>query len=210
MKNVLVINAGPKQRDSQSRLMTERFVRLWAQHNPADTFTFRELGNAAFPHVDQQWVKSAFTPDEARNADDKHAMALSDALVTELQNADVIVLGSPMHNLSIPSTLKAYFDQVIRIGITTTLVPGTTGSPYVGLLENKKAYLFLVCGGYGFGPGEIYEHIDFQEPYLKAVLQMLGVTDVTSVRMNHTTMSEEQRSRSYHQACAQIDALSKR
>lgn len=207
MKNVLVINASPNQHGSQSRLMTERFVRLWMQHNPADTFTFRELGNADIPHVNQQWVKSAFTPDEARSAGEKQAIALSDALVKELQNADVIVLGSPMHNLSVPSTLKAYIDQIIRMSITTTLVPGTPNSPYVGLLENKKAYLLLVRGGYGFGKGEIYEHMDFQEPYLKAVLQMLGVTDVTSVKMNHTAMSAEQRSRSYHQAHAQIDAL---
>lgn len=209
MKNVLVINASPNQQDSQSRMMTERFVRLWAQQNPADTFTFRELGNAAFPHVDQQWIKAAFTADEAKTADDKHAIALSDSLVTELQNADVIVLGSPVHNLSVPSTLKAYFDQIIRIGITTRLAPGTPGSPYVGLLKNKKAYLFLVSGGYGFGQGEIYQHMDFLEPYLKALLQMLGVTDVTSVKMNHTTMGEEQRLRSYHQACGEIDALLK-
>jgi len=209
MKNVLVINASPNQHDSQSRMMTERFVRLWAQQNPSDTFVFRELGNTALPHVDQQWVKSAFTPEQARSAEDMHAMALSDALVAELQNADVIVLGSPMHNLSVPSTLKAYLDQVIRIGITTRLAPGTAGSPYVGLLKNKKAYLLLVSGGYGFGPGEIYQHMDFLEPYLKAVLQMLGVTDVTSVKMNHTTMGEEQRLQSYHDACGEIDALLK-
>lgn len=207
MKNVLVINASPNLSDSQSRLMTERFVHLWQQHHPVDTFTFRELGNAEFPHVNQQWVQSAFTPDEARSANDKHAIALSDVLVKELQNADVIVVGSPMHNLSVPSTLKAYIDQIIRMGITTTLVPGTLSSPYVGLLKNKQAYLLLTRGGYGFGQGEIYEHIDFQEPYLKAVLHMLGITEVTSVRMNHTTMSEEQRLCSYQQAHAQIDGL---
>jgi len=207
MKNILVINASPNQSDSYSRLLTERFVELWKRHNPNDTFIFRELGNTNIPHVNQHWVRAAFTPEDARSTEDKLAITFSDALVNELQNADVIVLGSPMHNLSVPSTLKAYIDQVIRMGVTTSLAPGAPGSPYVGLLENKKAYLFLVRGGYGFGKGEIYEHMDFQEPYLKAILQMLGVTDVTTVKMNHTAMSEEQRCDSCTNAQAQVDAL---
>ncbi|WP_324732639.1 FMN-dependent NADH-azoreductase [Pseudomonas paeninsulae] len=203
MKTVLVINASPNPSDSYSRMLTERFVGLWKRHNPEDTFVFRELGNTDIPHVNQHWVKAAFTPEQARGAEDQQAIAFSDVLVKELQGADVIVLGSPMHNLSVPSTLKAYIDQVIRMGITTSLAPGTPGSPYIGLLKNKKAYLLLVQGGYGFGKGEMYEHMDFQQPYLKAILQMLGVTDVTTVKMNHTTMSKELRLDSYTDAQTQ-------
>lgn len=207
MKNVLVINASPSTSDSHSRSLTERFVSQWQQLHPSDTLVFRELGNQAVPHVDQHWVKAAFTAHEARDAEDHQAIAYSDSLVTELQAADVIVIGSPMHNLSVPSTLKAYIDQVIRMHVTTSLLPGTAGSPYVGLLKDKKAYLFLARGGYGFGKGEIYEHMDFQEPYLKAILQMLGVTDVTSIKVNQTAMGEALRLASYEQACAQVDAL---
>ncbi|MFP2771052.1 FMN-dependent NADH-azoreductase [Oceanisphaera sp. KMM 10153] len=207
MKNILVINASPNKSDSYSRLLTERFIKLWKQKNPNDTFIFRELGNSNIPHIDQPWIKSAFTPVEARNDESKQAIAFSDALVKELENADIIIIGSPMHNLSVPSTLKAYIDQVIRMDVTTSVVPGTPDSPYIGLLANKKAYLFLVRGGYGFGRGEIYEHMDFQEPYLKAVLKMIGVTDVTSVTMNYTTMREELQLNSFSQAQAQIDML---
>lgn len=207
MKNVLVINASPNLQGSQSRLLAERFVSRWAQQYPHDTFTYRELGNQPIAHVDQHWVKAAFSAPETRSAADKQAIAFSDELVSELQAADVIVLASPMHNLSVPSTLKAYIDQVVRMRVTTTLVPDTPNSPYVGLLENKAAYLLLVRGGYGFGKGEIYEHMDFQEPYLKAVLHMLGITDVMSVKMNHSAMAEERRQRSLEQALAEIDAL---
>lgn len=207
MRTVLVISASPSHDDSYSRLLTEHFVHRCKQHSPNDIFIFRELGNVNIPHVDQHWVKAAFTPEKLRNCEDKQALSFSDELVKELQDADVIVIASPMHNLSVPSTLKAYIDQIIRMGVTTSLVPGNLGSPYVGRLPNKKAYLFLVRGGYGFGSGEVYEHIDFQEPYLKAVLQMLGVSDVISVTMNYTTMQEPLRQDSYSQAQAQIDAL---
>ncbi len=207
MRTILVISASPNYNNSYSRQLTEHFIDRCKQHNPNDIFIFRELGNVNVPHVNQYWVKAAFTPEKLRSCEDKQALSFSDELVKELQDADVIVIGSPMHNLSVPSTLKAYIDQVIRMGVTTSLVPGTLGSPYVGRLANKKAYLFLVRGGYGFGSGEVYEHIDFQEPYLKAVLQMLGVSDVTSVTMNYTTMQEPLRQDSYSQAQAQIDAL---
>lgn len=207
MRTVLVISASPNHDDSYSRLLTEHFVHRCKQHSPNDIFIFRELGNVNIPHVDQHWVKAAFTPEKLRNCEDKQALSFSDELVKELQDADVIVIASPMHNLSVPSTLKAYIDQIIRMGVTTSLVPGNLGSPYVGRLPNKKAYLFLVRGGYGFDSGEVYEHIDFQEPYLKAVLQMLGVSDVISVTMNYTTMQEPLRQDSYSQAQAQIDAL---
>lgn len=207
MKTVLVINASPNPSESYSRLLTERFVEQWTQHNPEDTFVFRELGNGNIPHVNQHWVQAAFTPEEARSVEDKQSIAFSDVLVSELQAADVIVLGSPMHNLSVPSTLKAYIDQVIRMGVTTSLAPGTPGSPYKGLLENKQAYLLLVQGGYGFGKGEIYEHLDFQQPYLTAILHMLGVTDVTTVKMSHSAMGEEMRLAACANAQAQVDAL---
>ncbi|MFI8481376.1 FMN-dependent NADH-azoreductase [Pseudomonas sp. NPDC078700] len=207
MKTLLVINASPNKTQSHSRLLTERFVSLWQQQHPEDHFIFRELGNEPIPHVDQQWVKAAFTPPEARDTEDNQAIAFSDLLVKELQAADVIVLGSPMHNLSVPSSLKAYIDQVIRMQVTTTLAPGTPGSPYVGLLHNKQAYLLLARGGYGFGKGEIYEHMDFQEPYLKAILLMLGITDVTSIKVNQTAMGETSRLASYEHALAQVDAL---
>lgn len=207
MKNILVVNASPSQNDSYSRLLTERFIERWKQHSPNDTFIFRELGNLDIPHVNQHLVKAAFTPEEERSDKDKQAILFSDELVKELQDADVAVFGSPMHNLSVPSTLKAYIDQIVSMGVTTSLVPGTPVSPYVGLLDNKKAYLFLARGGCGFGKGEVYEHMDFQEPYLKEILQMLGITDVTTVNVNYTAMKAELRVDSYTHAQEQVDAL---
>lgn len=191
MKTLLVINTSPQDSSSLSRRMTEHFVRAWTAHNPDGAITYRELGNQPIPHVDENWISAAFTPSELRTPAGRQALSLSDELVVELQNAESIVIGCPMYNLSIPSSLKAYFDQAVRIGITTTLVPDKPHSPYEGLLLGKKAYLMLARGGYGYNPGGCYAHMNFQDTYLKEVLRMIGIDDVSSVSLEYTAIGGE-------------------
>ncbi|WP_162893733.1 MULTISPECIES: FMN-dependent NADH-azoreductase [Marinobacter] len=189
MENLLVINASPQGEASHSRQMTARFTRRWAENNPDGVVVERDLGRWPVPHVDQQWISAAFTPEEARTPNQRAALEVSDALVAELQDATTIVIGCPMHNLSVPSTLKAYIDQVVRIGVTTKLVPDTPQSPYVGLLSDKPTYLMLVRGGYGYEPGGAYAPMNFQEPYLTAVLGMLGIQSVKTITLEYTAMN---------------------
>jgi FMN-dependent NADH-azoreductase len=207
MEQLLVINTSPQCSASYSRQMTERFVHLWRLQYPSGEIVYRELGNQPIPHVDERWVQAAFTPPEARNHQQKDALALSDELVSELKQATQLVIGCPMHNLSVPSTLKAYIDQTVRMGVTTRLVPGTPGSPYAGLLHDKKAYLLLVRGGHGYEEDGAYAHMNFQEPYLTAVLGMLGVHDVTTVSLECTAIGGDQFDEAVKRANARIDAL---
>ncbi|MCG6539748.1 NAD(P)H-dependent oxidoreductase [Pseudomonas sp. KSR10] len=207
MEQLLVINTSPQRSASYSRQMTERFVRSWRLRYPSGEIVYRELGNQPIPHVDERWVQAAFTPPEGRDSQQKDILALSDELVSELKQATQIVIGCPMHNLSVPSTLKAYIDQIIRMGITTRLVPGTPGSPYAGLLLDKKAYLLLVRGGHGYGEGGAYIHMNFQEPYLTAVLGMLGIHDVATVSLEYTAIGGDQLDEAVKRASSRIDAL---
>ncbi|MEK0362317.1 FMN-dependent NADH-azoreductase [Pseudomonas sp. CBC3] len=207
MEQLLVINTSPQRSGSYSRKMTERFVHLWRLRYPSGEIIHRELGNQPIPHVDERWIQAAFTPPETRDHQQKDTLTLSDELVSELKQATQIVIGCPMHNLSVPSTLKAYIDQIIRMGITTRLVPGTPGSPYAGLLHDKKAYLLLVRGGHGYEKGEAYAHMNFQEPYLTAVLGMLGIHDVTTVSLEYTAIGGDQFDEAVKRANSRIDAL---
>jgi len=207
MDQLLVINASPQSSASYSRQMTERFVRLWHLRYPSGEIVYRELGNQPIPHVDESWVQAAFTPAEMRNSEQTAALALSDELVSELKQATQIVIGCPMHNLSVPSTLKAYIDQIIRMGITTRLVPGTAGSPYAGLLHDKKAYLLLVRGCHGYDAGGAYAHMNFQEPYLTEILGMLGIHDVTTVSLEYTAIGGDKFDEAVKRANSYIDAL---
>ncbi|QGZ31692.1 FMN-dependent NADH-azoreductase [Stutzerimonas stutzeri] len=207
MEQLLVINTSPQRSASYSRQMTERFVHLWRLRYPSGEIVYRELGNQPIPHVDERWVQAAFTPPDARNHHQNDTLALSDELVSELKQATQIVIGCPMHNLSVPSTLKAYIDQIIRMGVTTRLVPGTPGSPYAGLLHDKKAYLLLARGGHGYEEGEAYAHMNFQEPYLSAVLGMLGIHDITTVSLEYTAIGGAQFDDAVKRANSRIDAL---
>lgn len=189
MKTLFVIKASPQMDGSYSRQMAARFTRLWAKNNPEGRVVERDIGRKPVPHVDEQWIRAAFTSEEDRTPDQRAALEISDALVAELRNATTIVIGCPMHNLSVPSTLKAYIDQVVRMGVTTKLVPDTPKSPYIGLLSDKPTYLMLVRGGYGYESGSAYAPMNFQEPYLRAVLKMLGIESVTTIALEYAAIN---------------------
>lgn len=207
METLLVINASPQVDGSYSRQMTARFTHLWAKNNPDGRVVERDIGRQPIPHVDDQWIKAAFTSEDARTPDQRVALEISDALVAELRDATTIVICCPMHNLSVPSTLKAYIDQVVRMGVTTKLVPKSPQSPYVGLLGNKPTYLMLVRGGYGYEPGDAYAPMNFQEPYLRAVLGMLGIRSVTTIALEYAAMSGNYFENALDDTNAFIDSL---
>jgi FMN-dependent NADH-azoreductase len=119
-------------------------------------------------------VGAAYTPDSARTPEQHSRLTLSDSLIAELQAADEYVLGVPMHNFSIPSTLKLWIDQIARVNKTFSYA---TGSP-VGLLTGKKATIIITSGG-TYDVGTAMASFNFVEPYLRAVFSFLGVTDTT-------------------------------
>jgi FMN-dependent NADH-azoreductase len=121
------------------------------------------------PFVDAGWVAANFTDPAARDADKQAALALSDALVREVQAADVLVIGVPIYNFGVPATLKAWFDMIARARLTFHY---TEQGPQ-GLLTGKKAYLLVASGGTPVGGA-----IDFATPWLKHVLAFVGITDV--------------------------------
>lgn len=190
MRNVLIINASSRGDNSFSRKLTRFFEREWTKTHPSANFTYRELGKSHIPHITEDWIEGAFKSVDLRTKEEKLALKFSDELVEELKSSDIIVLGSPMYNWSIPSSLKAYIDQVLRMNRTLTINPEMPKSPYVGLLKGKKAYFLLVQGGTGYGPGEFYHHMDFQTKYLKTVFNIIGISDTEVISMDSTAMGE--------------------
>src|SRR5271163_4747927 len=142
MSKVLVITASPRGERSVSRTLTTNFAQLWAQQHPQDTVLLRDIGHHPVPHVTEPWVIGAFAPAEAQTDESKAAIAVSDQLVAEFLAADRFVFGVPMYNFNIPSTLKAYIDQIVRAGKTFAVGP----NGFEGLVKNKKA-LFITSSG---------------------------------------------------------------
>jgi len=169
MKKLLRIDCSSRTVGSHSRALADYFEKNWKITNPDGDVVYRDLAKQQLPHIQNNTIEGFYTPLGKMSLENKKATALSDELITELKSADEILISSPLYNLNIPSNLKAYLDQVVRIGHTFNI----NENGYYGLLENKTAYLVTVKGGvYKGSPMEQY---DFQEPYLNAILGHIGI-----------------------------------
>jgi FMN-dependent NADH-azoreductase len=191
MKKVLVINSSARGSNSNSRKLVEVFLGHWKNSHTDPMISFRELGNTDVPHVNEKWITASFKPAAERNADEIETLKASDTYIAELREADVIVLAAPMYNWSIPSTLKAYIDQVMRVNETFKIDPNNTQHPYIGLLENKTMYLLLSRGGQGYEKGEPNEHMNFQSTYLMTIFNIMGISNIQMVAVNGASLDKE-------------------
>ncbi|WP_264538149.1 FMN-dependent NADH-azoreductase [Flavobacterium sp. N1736] len=191
MKKILVLNASPRQERSHSRRLTDVFVEYYKECKPEASIKFRDLGKSNIPHVDEKWIAGAFKPQEDRTPEEIEALRFSTELIAELKDADVIVLGTPMYNWSVPSSLKAYIDQVLRVNETWIVNREDMKNPYIGLLKNKSLVLLLSRGAQGYEKGEYNEHMNFQSPYLRTVFNIIGVTDIQEVSVDGEAFGTE-------------------
>ena len=199
MTNLLVLTSSLSGDASVSNLLVEQTVAHVLAADPAATVVRRDLAADAVPHLTAETVAGvravATTPAEAEARD------LSDALVAELKAADVIVIGAPMYNFSIPSTLKAWFDHVLRAGVTFSY---SEAGPK-GLVTGKKVIVVEARGGlYSEGPAQA---ADFQEAYLRHLLGFIGLDDVTFVRAEKIGFGPEAREAAISGAKAEIAGL---
>ncbi|UII23715.1 FMN-dependent NADH-azoreductase [Fulvivirga ligni] len=191
MSKLLIINASARESTSYSRKLAEALEVEWKLIDNQVDVTHRDLTKNPVPHIDESWIVGAFKPAEARTEIDFKALAVSDELVSELKANDAIVIATPMYNWSVPSVLKAYIDQTIRVNETVKIDPTTPENPYKGLLTNKKAFLLLVRGVSGYEKGQLHEHWNFQTDYLRTVLNIMGITDIEVVIMNNAAAGEQ-------------------
>jgi FMN-dependent NADH-azoreductase len=196
MKKVLVINSSARVLKSQSRKLTEVFIDHYQSIHNNSLINYRELGNAEVPHINENWITASFKAEGTRTKEDKQILKISDTYISELHEADVIVIGTPMYNWSIPSTLKAYIDQILRVNETFKLDRANMQHPYVGLLENKTLFLLLSRGEQGYDKGEYNEYLDFQSTYLKAVFNIIGISKIHIITINGASWGPENYKRS--------------
>ncbi|OLP18495.1 FMN-dependent NADH-azoreductase [Leptolyngbya sp. 'hensonii'] len=185
MAHLLHIDASPRGERSHSRRLTREFVESWKQTHPGDIVTYRDIGRHPVPHVDEAWIAAAYTPLEQQTPQLQNAIHLSDQLVDEFIAADIYVIGVPMYNFSVPSTFKAYIDQIVRPGRTFAFEPENPTNPYQPLVLDKKMFIITARGDSGFGPGERNEKLNHQDPYLRTIFGFIGITDLTFVHVEN-------------------------
>ncbi|MBB3241771.1 FMN-dependent NADH-azoreductase [Pseudomonas sp. Tn43] len=182
MSNILAIHASPRGDRSHSRRLAEVFLCAWQARNPQSQLTRREVGRALIPAVNEAFVAAAFQPEpETRTLSMQADLALSDELVGELLGHDLLVISTPMYNFSVPSGLKAWVDQIVRLGLTFNHTLDNGIAQYEPLVQGKKALIVTSRGGFGFGPGGELEAMNHADPFLRTALGFIGITDVTVV-----------------------------
>lgn len=198
--NLLHIDSSPLQANSASRQLTAEVVAAWRQARPDLQVTYRDLAAAPPPHFSSALL-AAFGDPAGASAETQADLALGETLVSEFLAADVIVIGAPMLNFSVPSTLKAWIDRVAQRG--RTFKYGPNGPE--GLAGGRKVVIVSSRGGvYSEGAAKA---LDFQEAYLRGVLAFLGIDDVTVIRAEGLNIGPEVRAKAIEAAQAQTAAL---
>lgn len=185
MSQILVINSSASGDNSVSRTLVGDIVRGLIEAHPEIRLTCRDVDEDGIPHLSAATV--AGVRGVAESAAELATLALSDQLIAELQAADIVVIGAPMYNFSIPSSLRAWFDHVLRPRVTFAY---SAAGPQ-GLLTGKRAIVVESRGGlYSEGPGKAS---DFQEPYLRQLLAFIGISDVTFIHAEKIGFGPEAR-----------------
>jgi FMN-dependent NADH-azoreductase len=186
--NLLHIDSSARA-SSESRKLTARFVEDWKLENPTGSVTERDLATTPLPHITDTW--SATYGDPAKlTLEQRQYLATSDELIEELRAADTVVIGAPMYNHMISWELKAWIDQVMRMG--KTFVYGANGPK--GLLTGKRAVVITARGG-SYPAGSPRAAVDFQGPYLRHILATMGFSDVTFIHAENLMSQQAEASR---------------
>lgn len=168
------------RRSSVSRQLTQRFAEAWKKENPTGRVIERDLSITSLPPITDEWTLAIHCAPGTLTPAQRETLSVSDQLVEELLAADTIVIGAPMYNFTISAPLKAWIDQVVRIGRTVLLKP--TGPD--GVLKGKKVVVITSRGG-AYRPGTATAPYDYQEPYLRHILAFIGLTDVTFIHVEN-------------------------
>jgi FMN-dependent NADH-azoreductase len=198
MKTLLQINASIFADGSQSTRLADRFVAGWRAHHPGASVIVRDLGREPVPHLTAERFGAFLAKPEERTAAQREAVAQSDQLIDELKRADVVVVGLPMYNFGVPSTLKAYFDHIARAGMTFRY----TATGAVGLLTGKKAYVFATRGGMYAGTP-----LDTQTTFVRDFLRFIGIADVEFVYVEGLAIGADRKEAALQEAQVAIERL---
>ncbi|MBO6826531.1 MAG: NAD(P)H-dependent oxidoreductase [Sneathiella sp.] len=181
MKKLLHIDASARRSDnltaeynSISKSIAATFTDKWRTTNSEDIIIYRDVGVNPPDFISQDWIAAVFTPDDARTDAQKALLSLSDTLIEEVEQADIILISSSMYNYGMPAALKAWFDQVIRINKTFSFDLARGDFPLEPIMSGKTLVLITSSGEFGFEIGGIREKMNHLGPHIQTLSHYLG------------------------------------
>ena len=198
MSKILMLNTGLNGANSNSNKLTELYESIRKTNNQDDHYTVRDLNEQALPHLSSEEMMAWMTPLNDRTEKQIALAALSDELIAELNEHDIIVIGMPMYNLGVPSTFKTYIDRIARAGVTFTY----TAQGPEGLLKGKQVIVLAARGGQYQGTP-----MDSQTGYIKGIFGLIGMTDINFVFAEGLNMGDDIAQKSWQDATLQLQSI---
>lgn len=200
--------SGRDRHGSHTRRLSRRFIDRWSIARPEDQITYRDVGIDPPAPVSGEWLAAAFSPADRRSEAQQAVLAESDKLTSELIAADVVVIGAPMYNFGIPAQLKAWVDNIVRVGVTFGFDRARAGEPYWPMLPAGKQLIILTSrGDYGYDEGERLAAMNLVEAGLKVPLAYIGLNDSQTVAIEYDEFADERLAASIAAAEANVDRL---
>jgi FMN-dependent NADH-azoreductase len=196
---------------SLSRQLSALFVAEWMKRRVADRVIRRDVAEHAIPPVTSQCIAAAFTMPEQRTPAMREALLVSDTLVDEVVAADVIVMGVPMYNYGVPASMKAWIDQIARIGRTFSFDLARGDVPIEPILSGKTLVVLSSRGEFGFQPGGVREHMNLLDPHIAACAHYFGVArqDIHTIAIEYQEFKDERHERSKAACTARVVELTR-
>jgi FMN-dependent NADH-azoreductase len=200
MRQILHIDASYSGKNSVSRVLSQEFITAWQKFHPEDKILYRDLGHFPVSYINAAWIAAIYSPPETHTPEMIAALEPSNAILEQFLSVDRYVFGVPMYGFTIPATLKAYLEHLIRVGCTYEV--DETGIR--GLVHNKKA-LFITSRGGNYLPGSPFGE-DHQEPYLRTIFGSFGIHDMQFVNADNLMVLGD-RKQSISAAQAQLQTI---
>ncbi|MCA9018771.1 MAG: NAD(P)H-dependent oxidoreductase [Planctomycetaceae bacterium] len=207
--NILKITASARRQRSLSRKLASKFIAEWIDRRPDDVVVEQDVAANPPPIVTEEWIAAAFTAGEDRSETQKNVLSSSDELISELEDADIIVIATPMYNYGMPATLKAWFDQVIRINKTFSFDLKRGDFPLQPILGGKTLVVLTSTGEFGFLNGGIRSNMNHLLPHISTCAFYLGVDedDIHHVGIEYQEFQDDRHEQSIDDAGKAISAL---
>lgn len=197
---------------SHTRRLSGRFVDRWRAARPEDPIDYLDVGQSPPAHVSGRWIHAAFTSPQAREPWMHEVLAESDRLVDQLLAADLVVVGLPMYNFSVPAQFKAYIDNIVRVGRTFGFDRARGEVPYWPMLSEagKRVVLLGSRGDFGYGEAQRIAHLNHAESSVRTALGYIGITEVFDAAVEYDEFGGERLAASIEAAERAVDQLVER
>lgn len=208
MTRILRIDASARVERSLSRKLGDQFIAEWSALDGTAMVTLRDVGKTPPPIISEDWIAAVFS--QTMTPEQQALTRISDELIAEIAEAEMIVITTPMYNYGMPAALKAWFDQVVRINKTFTFDLARGNRPLEPILPGKPVIALTSCGEFGFGPGGLNEGGDNLLPHLRFASRYLGLSGFHHVGIEYQEFADARHERSKAEANRAVHELAVR